>query len=196
MWEPGAAAASREGARRKGTGGGGGGEADRQTITRRLPLTLPLLIAIQRTRCGLVNPLDVNCLAYTNSVQMAARTALVCHRTDADDAADQHRGRANYWRRKHDFGPHGVPDKHHLLVWRPDGPPRPASPCEAPPRCPHRRPFPPPPPAAPSGPPSPGPHQNSSLATEDIDGIPRRDETTTEYIGRLEAAPRPLNDLK
>lgn len=52
------------------------------------------------------------------------------------------------------------------------------------------------PPAAPIGPPSPGPHQNSSLATENIDGIPRHDETATEYIGRLEAAPRPLNDLK
>lgn len=131
------------GRERGGRGGGGGGEADRQTITRRLPLTLPLLIAIQRARCGLVNPLDVNCLAYTNSVQMAARTALTCTRTDADDADKLHRKRANNEKRKHGFGPRGVPDRNHLF-WRPDAPPRPASPCEAPPRCPHPRPAPPP----------------------------------------------------
>lgn len=150
VWEPGAAAASREGARRKGRRGRGRGI---QTITRRLPLTLPLLIAIQRARCGLVNPLDVNCLAYTNSVQMAARTALTCARTDADDADKLHRKRANNEKRKHGSGPRGVPVRHHLLVWRPDAPPRPASPCEVPPRCPHPR-------SAPSPPSTRSPHRS------------------------------------
>ncbi|MPC23132.1 hypothetical protein E2C01_016171 [Portunus trituberculatus] len=31
---------------------------------------------------------------------------------------------------------------------------------------------------------------------ENIDGIPRRDETTTEYIGRSPRQPRPRNDPK
>lgn len=58
----------KEGARRKGTGGGA--ETDRQS--RGGSLTVPLLIAIQQAPCGLVNPLDYNCLAYPNSMQMAA----------------------------------------------------------------------------------------------------------------------------